>query len=179
MSNKTDMVKAGEKNIEKTRTLEAVLPSVDIYESEEEILLIYFEKGTDPSKIMDVLNRELPQGLLITGCRLFNRLKSSNEKSARYTLRISEGCFDKAEVENFSQLSEFIVQDLSKKGKTRTTDLRKSVEKISSLNLYTLEMILKSYNERTVRPMEILTNCFKLDENALASIRITKMKQQK
>jgi HSP20 family molecular chaperone IbpA len=39
MSHKTDMVKAGEKNIEKTRTLETVLPPVDIYESEEEILL--------------------------------------------------------------------------------------------------------------------------------------------
>jgi HSP20 family molecular chaperone IbpA len=39
MSNKTDIVKAGEKNIEKTRTLETVLPPVDIYESEEEILL--------------------------------------------------------------------------------------------------------------------------------------------
>jgi HSP20 family molecular chaperone IbpA len=39
MSHKTDIVKAGEKNIEKTRTLETVLPPVDIYESEEEILL--------------------------------------------------------------------------------------------------------------------------------------------
>ena len=148
-------------------------------ESQEEILSIYFEKETDPDNVVAALNKELPQGLFITGCNLFNRPKNGNKKSARYTLRISEGCFDKAEVENFSQLSEFIVQDLSKKGKTRTTDLRKSVEKISSLNLYTLEMILKSYNERTVRPMEILTNCFKLDENALASIRITKMKQQK
>lgn len=39
MSHKTDIVKASEKNIEKTRTLETVLPPVDIYESEEEILL--------------------------------------------------------------------------------------------------------------------------------------------
>jgi len=39
MSHKTDIVKAGEKNIEKTRALETVLPPVDIYESEEEILL--------------------------------------------------------------------------------------------------------------------------------------------
>jgi HSP20 family molecular chaperone IbpA len=39
MNHKTDMVKAGEKNIEKTRTFETVLPPVDIYESEEEILL--------------------------------------------------------------------------------------------------------------------------------------------
>jgi radical SAM-linked protein len=148
-------------------------------ESEEEILWIYFENGTAPDKIVEALNKELPQGLFITGCRPFRRSKNENEKTARYSLLLAEGNFDKDEVERFSQLSEFMVQDLSKKGKTRTTDLRKSVEKISYINLYTLEMILKPYNERTVRPMEILINCFKLGENALASIRITKMKQQK
>jgi radical SAM family uncharacterized protein/radical SAM-linked protein len=148
-------------------------------ESEEEVLWIYFENGTSPVKIVEALNKELPQGLFITGCSPFNRPKNGNENSARYSLLLTEGNFDKDEVERFSRLSEFMVQDLSKKGKTRTTDLRKSVEKISYINLYTLEMILKPYNERTVRPMEILTNCFKLDENALVSIRITKMKQQK
>ena len=146
-------------------------------ESEEENLFIYFEKEMVPVKIVDLLNRKLPQGLSITGCKPFNRLKDGNEKAARYTVRLSDGFFDKEELERFLQLSEFIIQDLSKKGKTRTTDLRKSVEKISFINLHTAEMILTSYNERTVRPMEILTNCFKLDENAMASARITKMKQ--
>jgi len=146
-------------------------------ESEEEILFIYFEKDVAPVKIVDVLNRELPKGLLITRCETFDRLKDRNEKSAYYTIRISDGKFDKEEVERFLQLSEFIIQDLSKKGKTRTTDLRKSVERIFFINSNILEMILKSYNERTVRPMEILTNCFRLDEKTLASIRITKMKQ--
>jgi radical SAM-linked protein len=148
-------------------------------ESEEEILWIYFENGTAPDTIVDALNKELPQGLFITGCRPFRRSRNENEKSARYRVLLTEGNFDKDEVERFSRLSEFMVQDLSKKGKTRTTDLRKSVEKISYINLHTLEMILKPYNERTVRPMEILTNCFKPEEKALAAIRITKMKQQK
>ncbi len=146
-------------------------------ESREEILWIYFEKEMVPAQIVNLLNKELPQGLLITGCKLFNRKKEGNEKSARYFIRLSEGCFDKEEVKRFLQLPEFIVQDLSKKGKTRTTDLRKSVEKIEFINLHTLEMILKNYNERIVRPVEILTNCFKLDEKTLVSARITKMEQ--
>ncbi|OGR22175.1 MAG: B12-binding domain-containing radical SAM protein [Desulfobacterales bacterium RIFOXYA12_FULL_46_15] len=146
-------------------------------ESEEEILFIYFEKKMTLVNIVDLLNKELPKGLFITGCKHYHRLKNGNEKPARYSIRISEECFDKEEVERFLQLSEFVVQDLSKKGKTRTTDLRKSVEKISFINPHTIEMILKRYNERTVRPMEILTNCFKLDEKAMASARITKMRQ--
>ena len=116
-------------------------------ESEEEILWIYFENGTAPDKIVEVLNKELPLGLFITGCRPFKRSQDGNEKSARYSLLLAEGNFDKDEVEHFSRLSEFMVQDLSKKGKTRTTDLRKSVDKISYINLYSLEIIMKPYNE--------------------------------
>ncbi len=39
MTQRTDVMKTGEKNIEKTRKIETVLPSVDIYENEEEILV--------------------------------------------------------------------------------------------------------------------------------------------
>jgi len=39
MSHVTDIMKTGEKNIEKTRKLDTVQPPVDIYENEEEILL--------------------------------------------------------------------------------------------------------------------------------------------
>ena len=39
MTNKTDVTKVDEKNIENARKLNAVRPSVDIYENEEEILL--------------------------------------------------------------------------------------------------------------------------------------------
>ncbi len=146
-------------------------------ESEEERLFMYFENQMAPVKIVNLLNRELPHGLLIAGCKPYHPSKNGNEKSARYRIRLLEGYFDKEEVDRFLQLSEFIFQDLSKKGKTRTTDLRKSVEKISFINLHAIEMTLKSYNERTVRPMEILTNCFKQDEKAVATVRIIKMRQ--
>ena len=39
MSHGTDMMKTGEKNIEKTRKLDTIQPPVDIYENEEETLL--------------------------------------------------------------------------------------------------------------------------------------------
>lgn len=39
MSHRTDVMKTGEKNIEKTRKFDTVQPLVDIYENEEEILV--------------------------------------------------------------------------------------------------------------------------------------------
>lgn len=66
MSNKTDIVKAGEKNIEKTRTLETVLPPVDIYESEEEILLF----ADMPGVVKDDVKVNIDNGTLsLSGIR--------------------------------------------------------------------------------------------------------------
>jgi len=78
-------------------------------------------------------------------------------------------------VDQFLNLSEFIVEDLSKKGKIRKTDLRKSVEKISFIDLQTIKMVLKKYNERTIRPTEILTKYFELDEDTIKMARIKKI----
>ena len=78
-----------------------------------------------------------------------------------------------------SGLSEFMVEDLSKKGKIRNTDLRKSVEKISLIDLQTIEMVLKKYNERTIRPTEILTKYFELDEDVIKKAKIKKIKHKK
>ena len=77
----------------------------------------------------------------------------------------------------FLNLSEFIVEDLSKKGKIRKTDLRKAVEKISFIDLQNIEIVIKKYNERIIRPAQILKNCFELNENIINCARIKKMKQ--
>jgi len=146
-------------------------------ESEEEILFIYLEKNLEPEIIIDSLNRALPKGLLVTGCRPFNKHKKRDNHTSFYTIKFANNCIDKEKVDQFLSLSEFIVEDLSKKGKIRKTDLRKSIEKLSFTNSQSIEMVLKKYNERTIRPTEILTKYFELDENIISSARIKKIKQ--
>jgi hypothetical protein len=75
------------------------------------------------------------------------------------------------------ELTEFFIEDVSKKGKIRRTNLRQSVDRLSVIDLQTIEMVIKKYNERTIRPMEILVNCFKLDESTMISARVIKKKQ--
>ena len=144
-------------------------------ESEEEILFIYLEKDLAPQKIVDVLNDTLPEGIVVTGCKPFNKFVKRNDETSRYIIKFSDLCLEKEKVDRFLNLSEFIVEDLSKKKKIRKTDLRKVVENISFIDLQTIEMVLKKYNERNVRPAELLTKYFKLDKDVIKKARIKKI----
>lgn len=146
-------------------------------ESEEERLFIYLERHLVPQTIMEVLNQVLPDGICITGCKPFNKFLKRDDRTSQYIIQLTEGHFDSERVDQFLNLSEFIVKDLSKKKKVRKTDLRKSVEKMKLIDLQTIEMVLKKYNERTIRPSEILTKYFELAEDVLKSARIKKIKQ--
>ncbi len=144
-------------------------------ESEEEILFIFLEKNLSPKTIVEQLNKTLPKGLLITGCKPFNKLVKRDDRASCYIIGFADVCIGQEDVDRFLNLSEFIVEDLSKKGKIRQIDLRKSVEKISFIDLQTIKMVLKKYSERTIRPTEILIKYFELDEEIIKIARIKKI----
>lgn len=144
-------------------------------ESEDEKMFIYIEKDQAPENIVDALNNTFPEGLFVTGCKPFNKFEKRNDHADCYTIRFADGGLEKEKVDQFLKLSGFVVEDLSKKGKIRKTDLRKSVEKISFIGLQTIEMVLKKYNERTIRPTEILTKYFELDEDVIKKAKIKKI----
>jgi radical SAM-linked protein len=145
-------------------------------ESEEETLFVYLERTLAPKNMVDALNRVFPKGLQAIGCKPFLKFAKRDEDTSRYTIRLSRAPFDREKIHAFLALTEFMVEDLSKKKKKRQTDLRKSVEKISFIDLQTIEMALKKYNERTIRPLEILKNCFELDEEVILTARIKKLR---
>ncbi len=144
-------------------------------ESEEEFLFIYLEKKLMPDTVIESLNKTLPNGLMITGCKSFNRLKRTRTDTSSYIINFSDICLEKEKVEAFLDLTEFFVQDLTKKKKIRKTDLRKSVKEISFMDLQTLKMVLTKYNDRNVRPTEILSKYFQLDDDVLKKARIKKI----
>ncbi|NOX33351.1 MAG: TIGR03960 family B12-binding radical SAM protein [Deltaproteobacteria bacterium] len=146
-------------------------------ESEEESLFIYLEKDLMPCKIVDLLNGTVPEGLCINACRPFNRLVKNNNLFSYYIIGFNNPCLGLEKIDEFMDLQEFIVEDLSKKGKIRKVDLRKSVEKISFIDEKTIEMVLKKYNERTIRPAQILEKYFRLDKNVIQTARMKKVKQ--
>ena len=60
-----------------------------------------------------------------------------------YSIAFAEPCLSLEDVEKFLSLSEFIVQDRTKKGKIRKTDIRKAVEEFSFSDANTIEITLK------------------------------------
>ncbi|MBU1342041.1 MAG: TIGR03960 family B12-binding radical SAM protein [Proteobacteria bacterium] len=146
-------------------------------ESEEETLFLYLEKDLSPELIEKQLNKELPQGIHITGCKPYNKFIKKRAQASRYRIGFKDVCIEPEKIDRFLNLSEFMIEDLSKKGKVRKTDLRKSVETISFIDDHTIEMVLKKYNERNVRPTEILTKYFRLEQDVITSARIKKRKQ--
>ncbi len=152
-------------------------------ESEQERMFIYLEKDLPSNIIIEKLNQQLPEGLLITECHPFRKIKDAPniqqniQETSFYTISFSEPSLNTEQVDEFLSLSEFIVQDRSKKGKIRKTDLRQAVEQISFIDSNTVKIILKKSDQRNVRPTEILTKYFNLDETTIRTARIKKLKQ--
>ncbi len=146
-------------------------------ESEEEICFIELEGMVFPETVMKRLNDTLPSGLCVTGCRLFCRSERRDTDISRYIVAMPGIGPEKRVIEEFLSCDSFVVEDFSKKGKIRKTDLRRAVEKILVLDLQTIEMVLKKYNGRTIRPARILTQCLNMDEKTVMQAMIRKVKQ--
>ncbi|WP_289019154.1 TIGR03960 family B12-binding radical SAM protein [Desulfobacter postgatei] len=145
-------------------------------ESEEETLYIYLEKGLKPHRIISVLNTQLPRGIEITDCTLFRKSPHPPIPRDTYEISFEAPCIGQPDLDRFLALSEFMVEDISKKGKIRKTDLRKALSSVRLISPIRLEMTLTSYNERIVRPAEILAGGFGVDDTVVQDARIKKLK---
>ncbi len=144
-------------------------------ESEEESFYIYLEKGLKPGKIARALNAQLPRGIKITACTLFRKSPQSQTPLYTYQISFTAPCISQTDLDRFQALSEFMVEDLSKKGKIRKTDLRKALSSVRMISPVCLEMTLASYNARIIRPAEILSRGFGVDDTVLMDTRIKKL----
>ncbi|WDP84706.1 MAG: TIGR03960 family B12-binding radical SAM protein [Desulfobacter sp.] len=143
-------------------------------ESEEETLFIFLEKRLGTGQIKAALDAQLPQGLSVIGCQC--HLKGRQNTEDRYEIRLSSPWITQADLDRFLELDEFWVEDISKKGKTRRTDLRKSLASVRLTDDGCIEMVLKKYNERTIRPTELLAKGFNLEQEKILTARIKKLK---
>jgi radical SAM family uncharacterized protein/radical SAM-linked protein len=147
-------------------------------ESQEEIFHIFLDRKLAPETIQNALNRQLPLGLAVTGCRRSSQQVQTDATAACvYKMQFPHPCPDTQAVDRFMAKKEFWVEDLSKKGKIRKTDLRQSVAALDIITPQTLEMTMQPYNGRHIRPAAILKHCFGLSDAAVCQVRIKKLKQ--
>ncbi len=145
-------------------------------ESEEEFFNVYVEIGTDPNRLKKTLNEFIPDILSVTRCVPCADLKKkSSEPSIIYRIIFKGYNIDQKIIDNFMNLSEYIVKQRDFKGKAREIDLRKATENIKFINPCELEMALVKYNNRTIRPADILSEVFKIPLKTIQGAKIIKL----
>jgi radical SAM family uncharacterized protein/radical SAM-linked protein len=150
-------------------------------ESQEEFFTITAEFSTTPREIVTGLNKVLPKSITITGCAPLAMINKKNDPldAATYRISLNGHTMDQKDVDEFMTLSEYRVEKTNFKGKTRTTDLRKMVQRIDFLDSSHIEMVLVKDQDRTIRPAEILTTILGVPEKGVQTANILKLKQGK
>ena len=147
-------------------------------ESEEEFFTIFLDRKLSPAAIQTALNQQLPGGLTVTDCRPAGKNLPDPSGTEVYQVQPPSGALDKNTVDAFLAKKELMVEDFSKKGKIRRTDLRKAVSEITwQAAPDTLTMTMHPFEGRQLRPTAILKHGFGLSDPVIARTRIRKLRQ--
>lgn len=125
------------------------------------------------SGFADAVNACLPQGLRITHCREARPGEKDAQVSA-YEVR-SMAPFEPERLSAFESAGEWMLEKTGKKGKTLFLDVRKFVQEMRLLDANTLFLRLASWEERTLRPSQILMAVFGMDAEAVRALDIAKV----
>jgi radical SAM-linked protein len=144
-------------------------------ESEEEAFILTVEDTVKPHIVRDRLNAHLPQGLFVHTCHLAGK-KASFHLPARITYRVTlkDGFFDPASLDRFHEREQWVVYRKTKKGKTKSIDLKEMIDRIHLESPDVLELSILSEPGKTIRPAEVITHIFDLPEAVVKSARIVK-----
>ena len=144
-------------------------------ESEEEAFILTVEDTAKPLIVRDRLNAHLPQGLFVHTCHLAGK-KASSQLSARITYRVTlkNSFFDSAFLDRFHDREQWVVYRKTKKGKTKSIDLKEMIDRIHIESPDVLELSILSAPGKTIRPAEVITHIFDLPEAVVKSARINK-----
>ncbi len=147
-------------------------------ESEEECFTIFLDRRLSPAAVQTALNQQLPEGLTVTDCRPAGKNQPDPSGIEVYRVQPPPGALDKKAVDAFLAKKELMVEDFSKKGKIRRTDLRKAVSEITWQTAPdTLTMTMHPFEGRQLRPTAILKHGFGLSDPVIARTRIRKLRQ--
>ena len=148
-------------------------------ESEEEFFNLSVETGVDPIFFTEKLNLFLPAALSVTRSVYCADLKKKDSAhSDVYRISFKDYSIDRKCIDDFMNLSVYVVEQTSFKGKKRTIDLRKATKKITLSDPCSLEMVLTDYQNRTIRPADILTQVFEVPVKTIQAAKIIRLKTE-
>ena len=145
-------------------------------ESLTEIFYLSVHPNVEPSAVVEKLNRHLPKGLRILDCHpARNDPSHKTFKPANYAITLKDGCFNENKLNDFLNRTEFIFTRFSRKGKSKTVDLKEMVFSLTLLAPDTLKMTLKTEPGNMMRPFEVLEKIFEMPEEEIRQAEMIKL----
>jgi radical SAM-linked protein len=145
-------------------------------ESLQELLLVTVTGETTPDEIIRQLNAQLPDGLLVTGCRpLKSKFVRPESVVTTYRLELDGDVFTDEKIASFLKKPEWIVSRTNRKGKVRQIDLRLAVSGIERISPSELNLRLRSLHESILRPGDVVDHLFAIPSEKLKHLRVTKI----
>ena len=145
-------------------------------ESLREYAVVTVERPVDPARVMDDLNRELPEGLEITGCALSTRKQAlETPESQRYRIHLAEESVDPGRIRDFLSSPSFPYRQKTKKGEEKTSDMKTQVLEIDRPLPGIIDLRLDNRPGCGIRPAAVLKEVLGLSEAQIAGVRITKL----
>jgi radical SAM-linked protein len=145
-------------------------------ESLEELLLVTVTGETAPNRIIRRLNAQLPDGLLVSGCRpIASKFVRPETVVTTYRLVFGGDVFSDEKIASFLKKSEWIVSRTNRKGKVRQIDLRRSVSGIERISSSELILSLRSLHGSVMRPGDVVEYLFAVPSEKLKHLRVTKI----
>ena len=145
-------------------------------ESEEESFYITLKRSVDLNELTASLNRELPPGLFVAGCRrIFPDMRPQDKGTISYRIIAGE-TFEEAAIAAFSEASEWMVERTTKKGRKKKINLKDFVLSMIKTGPASLRMTLKTEQGLSVRPADVIQSVFHLPESTIRTAEIIKEK---
>lgn len=145
-------------------------------ESLEEAFFLTVSKEQRADHLVEALNRHLPQGLDVTGCRIAEpRSGRRSARAVRYRVEQPDAPFERQALERFSCREAWILERIRAKGKIRRIDLKKAVWSMEPSGPHRLEMVLSAEPGQTVRPSDVLAEVFGFSQGRIRKSRICKI----
>lgn len=146
-------------------------------QSEAEEMILTLTDVMDPEEIRVNLGRQMPDGIEISGCSLYDRKDGSGSRDRlHYSVELKDGFFSQNELNCFLAQSQANMERLNKKGKTVRIDLKAALKKIEIIDRRHAWMTLEMVDNRIVRPAHIMRFIFKLKDPQINTAIITKRK---
>ncbi len=127
------------------------------------------------SEMMDRLNQALPEGLTVTRWEISSSKKEYIAcKDISYAIQLKTGVFEQHRLESF-RAGESFVKPRVRKGAMSLVNYSEHVHRLELDGVDSLLLTIRSGQNQTIRPSEILSAIFDLSEDTIKTARIVKL----